>query len=305
MELEFIRWLRDRVSPNPLVVLGPGDDAAIVRVTPGTEQVISTDMLMDGVDFISGQHSWEHIGRKALSVNLSDLAAMAAKPVAAFVSLAIPKSNGLNIARELYEGMFPLAKKYDVVIAGGDTNSWQGPLCINVTVLGEVEIDGALLRSRALPGDDLLVTGSFGGSILGRHFHFEPRVREAIQLAADYEIHAAIDVSDGLSLDVSRMAQESRCGVILDFRTIPIAPAALELSLSQADGRTALDHALSDGEDFELALAVPREEAIRLLREQPLEVPLTRIGRFVPKLGLYGIDHDGHEHILAPKGWEH
>jgi thiamine-monophosphate kinase len=305
MELEFIRWLRDRLTQHQLVVLGPGDDAAILRATPGTEQVVSTDMLMDGVDFISGEHAWERIGRKALAVNLSDLAAMAAKPVAAFVSLALPKNNGFSIARELYEGMFPLAKKYDVAIAGGDTNSWPGPLCISVTVVGEVAIDGALLRSRALPGDDLLVTGSFGGSILGRHFDFEPRVREAIQLAADYEIHAAIDISDGLSLDVSRVAQESRCGVMLDFRSVPIAPDALKLSMNQSDGRTALDHALSDGEDFELALAVPREEAIRLLREQPLDVPLTRIGRFVPKLGLYGIDHDGHEHILAPKGWEH
>jgi thiamine-monophosphate kinase len=269
------------------------------------EQIISTDMLMDGVDFRADEHAWERIGRKALAVNLSDLAAMAAKPVAAFVSLALPKSSNFAQAQALYEGMFPLAKKYHLAIAGGDTNSWPGPLCLNVTVVGETEIDGALLRSRALPGDELLVTGSLGGSILGRHFDFEPRIREAIQLASEYEIHAAIDISDGLSLDVSRIAQESRCGVMIDFRTIPIAPAAWELSKQQNDGRTALDHALSDGEDFELALAVPRDEALRLLRDQPLEVPLTHIGRFLPKLGLYAIDHDGQEHVLAPKGWEH
>lgn len=156
-----------------------------------------------------------------------------------------------------------------------------------------------------MPGDDLLVTGSFGGSILGRHFDFEPRVREAMQLAADYEIHAALDISDGLALDVSRIGQESRCGVIINFGSVPISLAAHELSSQRQDGMTPLDHALGDGEDFELALAMPPEEANRLLRDQPLAVPLTRIGRFVQRLGLFGRDHEGKEHILAPRGWQH
>ena len=305
MELELVRWLRDRLPQNQFVIVGPGDDAAVLRPTPGMETVVSTDMLMDGVDFELETCSLVLAGRKSLAVNLSDLAAMAAKPIAAFISLALPKQTGLVMAQALYEGMIPLAQRYNVALAGGDTNSWNGPLCISVTVLGEVAGDGALLRSGTLPGDDLLVTGSFGGSILGRHFEFEPRVREAVQLAADYEIHAAIDISDGLALDVSRLGQESRCGVVINFAAVPVSAAAHELSSQLANGLTPLDHALGDGEDFELALAVPPEEANRLLRDQPLEVPLTRIGRFVSRLGLFGRDHSGKEHILAPRGWEH
>jgi thiamine-monophosphate kinase len=305
MELELVRWLRDRLPQNKNVLVGPGDDAAVLRPTPGMELVVTTDMLMDGIDFELAQCSPQIVGRKSLAVNLSDLAAMAAKPVAAFISLALPRSTGLTLAQGLYEGMFPLAKQHQLAIAGGDTNSWNGPLCVNVTMFGEVASDGALLRSGALPGDELIVTGSFGGSILGHHFDFEPRVQEALQLAEDYEIHAALDVSDGLALDVSRLGQESRCGVVIDFAAVPVSAAARELTSLRANGMTPLDHALSDGEDFELVLAVPPEEANRLLREQPLAVPLTRIGRCIPRLGLFGRDHTGQEHILAPRGYQH
>lgn len=303
MEQQLIRWLRERLPQNDSVVLGPGDDGAVLRSSPGIETVVTTDMLMEGVDFVLAECDPRLVGRKALAVNLSDLAAMAARPTAAFVSLALPRRQGLELAQGLYEGLIPLAQQYQMAVAGGDTNSWDGPLCMSITAIGEVEAGKALLRRGAQPGDDLLVTGSFGGSILGRHLRFEPRVNEALVLVRSYTIHAAIDVSDGLSLDVYRVCQESGCGAVLELASLPISPAAHELS--RQDGISPLDHALGDGEDFELVLAIPAAEASRLLGDQPLGVPLTRVGRFVEGQGLFGKDSSGQQHPLAVRGYEH
>ena len=143
---------------------------------------------------------------------------------------------------------------------------------ISITALGTVTARGPLLRSGARPGDRILVTGSFGGSILGKHLDFEPRVAEALLLAERYELHAGIDVSDGLSLDLSRLAGESGCGAVVDLLQIPVSEAAHALAAQNADGRTALDHALADGEDFELVLAAPPEAAEAILRDQPLDM---------------------------------
>lgn len=164
---------------------------------------------------------------------------------------------------------------------------------------------GCWLRSGAQPGDEILVTGQFGGSILGRHLEFEPRVSEALALVERYAIRAAIDVSDGLSLDLSRICRESRCGAEIETAAVPIAPAAEQLARQLGDGSTPLDHALGDGEDFELILAAPSAVAKKLLAEQPLETRLTRIGRFTPELGLWQLSADGARSPLAPRGYEH
>jgi thiamine-monophosphate kinase len=236
---------------------------------------------------------------------LSDLAAMAAKPLAGVVALALPRQGALEVAVALYEGMLPLAAKYDLAIAGGDTNSWDGPLAISITLLGAVTARGPLRRDGAKPGDHILVTGSFGGSILGRHLDFEPRVHEALALHARYDLHAGTDVSDGLSLDLSHILQESRCGAVLDSDAVPIAADARRLAERLADGSTPLDHALADGEDFELILAASADEAKRMLDEQPLATPLTDIGEFVAEQGLWQIDRSGVRQPLVPRGWQH
>ena len=305
MEREFIDALRKRLLPHNRLRLGPGDDAALVQLAQSADCVVTTDMLMDGVDFHLGEHDPRKIGRKALAVNLSDLAAMAARPVAAVVSLALPQTGGRRLAEELYEGLLPLAEEFDTAIAGGDTNSWNGPLVISITALGETTSRGALLRGGAKPGDAILVTGSFGGSILGKHFDFTPRVREALLVNERYELHAGIDVSDGLSLDLFRLAEESCCGALLDLAAIPISAAAIELGDSRPGGASALDHALSDGEDFELILAVPSTEAARLLADQPLQVPLSKIGEFIPERGLWRQMPDGSREPMVPQGYEH
>ena len=305
MESAFIDWLRQRVSPHPGVRLGPGDDAALVRVGGG-ECVVTVDLLTDGVDFRLGIDAPRRIGRKALAVNLSDLAAMAARPVAAFPAVALPRNGGAEIARELLSGMLPLADDFQVALAGGDTNSWDGALVLSVTLIGELTEHGPLLRSGARPGDQILVTGEFGGSFLGKQFDFQPRCREAILLKSRYDLHAGIDVSDGLARDLWHVCEESQCGAVVNIDAIPIAPAAHDYARRLADGSTPLEHALRDGEDFELILAVPPGDAERVLAAQPLSgVHLTRIGEFVPERGLWQIGADGTRRELPATGFEH
>jgi thiamine-monophosphate kinase len=305
MESELIAYLRRRIGSHPALRLGIGDDAAVLRMGGAEQCVMTVDMLMDHVDFELTAADPRRVGRKALAVNLSDLAAMAARPLAGVVALALPRAGGMALAVDLYEGLLPLAEEYDLAIAGGDTNSWDGPLVLSVTLLGRLGERGPLLRSGARPGDRILVTGSFGGSILGRHFDFSPRVAEALLLHERYGLQAGIDASDGLSIDLARLAEESGCGAELATAAIPVAEAARRLAQQRGDGSTALDHALSDGEDFELILAVAPEEAARMLADQPLAVPLTEIGRFVAQRGLWQLDAGGRPAPLVPKGYFH
>ncbi len=269
------------------------------------ECAVTIDLLSDGVDFRLSEIDPRRAGRKALAVNLSDLAAMAAKPMAAVVSVCLPRPGGYELAQALVEGMLPLAEQYDVAIAGGDTNSWDAPLVVSVTLLGTVTERGPLRRDGARLGDRILVTGAMGGSILGRHLDFEPRVREALLLNERYRLHAGIDISDGLSLDLSRLAEASGCGAVLHTTGVPVHDDARRLARQRDDGATPLEHALNDGEDFELILAVPPADAGSLLAEQPLDVPLTDIGEFVEEPGLWQIDARGIRHELPPRGWEH
>jgi thiamine-monophosphate kinase len=305
MESEFLRWLMGRLPAHPALLVGPGDDAAVLRWADRAECVVSVDMLTDGVDFELEKVSPRLAGRKALAVNLSDLAAMAARPLAAVVSLVVPRSGGLELAQELYEGLLPLAERYGVALAGGDTNSWEGRLVVSVTVLGAVTPRGPLLRSGAQPGDAIVVTGQFGGSILGHHLDFEPRVSEALLLAERYPLHAGIDVSDGLSLDLSRITAASGCGAVVDVHRVPIAPAARTLAAQRSDGSTPLEHALADGEDFELILALPVEAARELIARQPIACGCTQIGQFIAEPGLWQRDASGERRPLVPRGYEH
>jgi thiamine-monophosphate kinase len=306
MEADFLRWLRDQLPSHPLLKLGIGDDAAILATAGRGDVVVTTDLIAEGVDFNLSVDSPRRIGHKALAINLSDLAAMAAQPLAAVIALNLPRHGGARLAVEIYEGLLPLAERFHVAISGGDTNSWDGPLVVSVTALGEVTADGPLRRDGAQPGDRIVVTGQFGGSILGRHLDLEPRVGEALLLNQRYRLHAGIDCSDGLSLDLWRICQASRCGAIVDLSRVPIAPAAAKLAAQQNDDASALERALSDGEDFELILAVPADSAERMLACQPFEhVMLNDIGEFVTQPGLSQRNQNGEILPLRPVGYEH
>lgn len=305
MENDLLRWFRATLPSHKQLVLGAGDDAAVIHLNEGKQLVATTDMLMDGVDFRIGEHDLSEIGHKAIAVNLSDLAAMAATPVAALVSLALPQSGGEALAKGLYDGILRTAALYGMAIAGGDTNSWDGPLVISITALGEVLPGREWRRSGAQLGDAILVTGIFGGSIVRKHLNFSPRVEEALWLSENVNVHAAIDVSDGLSLDLARLAEASGLGACIDLDRVPVSPLAHMLSAQEVNGATPLDHALADGEDFELILAVKPENAADLISRQPLRVQLTEIGCFIDEPGLWSQSKSGERTPLVPRGWEH
>jgi thiamine-monophosphate kinase len=177
-----------------------------------------------------------------------------------------------------------------------------------VTALGEVTERGPLLRTGGQPGDWLLVTGKLGGSILGHMFDFTPRVREALFLHERYDLSAGMDISDGLALDASRLAEASGCGAVVYTQRVPVSAAAFELS--DRDGATdreaaALRHALSDGQDFELLLAARPQAGEAILRDMPLDCPITHVGELIAERGLWQQRADGRRENLEPIGWTH
>src|SRR5438876_7197091 len=233
-EFAFIDWLRRQTPADARLLIGPGDDCAALRLNPAAPALITSDMLMDGTCFRLAEAGPRLVGRKAMAVNLSDIAAMAGRPVAAVVSVGLPRGErgGLSptwIAQELYAGLREMADAFDTALAGGDTNSWDGPLTISVTIVGEATGRGPVRRNGARPGDWLFVTGPLGGSIRGHHLDFTPRVREALQLHAAVELHAMIDISDGLAADLAHICDESRCGAVLRADRIPVTPDAQAL----------------------------------------------------------------------------
>lgn len=299
-ELAFIDWLRARTPAANRILLGPGDDTAILDAFSDAVCLLTTDMLLDGSCFRLAEAGPRRVGRKAMAVNLSDIAAMAGVPVAAVVSVGLPRRGGRALAEELYIGLREVADRFQTAIVGGDTNSWDGALVISVTVLGEVTPRGAVRRQGAQVGDWIMATGPFGGSILGKHLDFTPRVHEALELHALASLHAMIDVSDGLATDLAKLCKESRCGALLRAEAIPIAEAARTMN----DGRSPLDHALGDGEDFELVFTVAEADGRRLLANQPIKgITLYHIGECLAE-GFW-LEEQGARRPLDPIGYEH
>ena len=306
METDFVDWLLPRLPPHPRLEVPAGDDAAVLRPPAMRRTVITVDMLTEGVDFILGPDCTpRQVGHKALAVNLSDLAAMAARPEAAVVAVGLPRTAGASLAKGLHEGLAALAMEFDVALAGGDTNAWDGPLVISVTAVGSGPPGQAWRRDGARPGDLIVVTGPCGGSLLGRHLRVQPRCRAALEITGRFTVHAAIDISDGLSLDLSRMMVASGTGCLLDLAAVPIHEDAIAMSAQADDDRTPLDHALADGEDFELLLAMPSAEAERLVADPPADLAPTVIGTVIEDPGLFTIDAKGVYRPLAPRGFIH
>ena len=201
--------------------------------------------------------------------------------------------------------MADAAEKYSCPIVGGDITSWNQPLMtVGTALLARPAGVRPIRRNGAKPGDLLFVTGELGGSALGRHLSFTPRINEARQLSAVATIHAMIDLSDGLSTDLGHICRESGVGAEIQSDTIPISDAAKKMAA--ADGAAELVHALNDGEDFELLLAVEPVDAQDLLKQNPLgDVRLTCIGRIVEGSGIVQIAADGSKSPLKPGGYEH
>ncbi|WP_010583642.1 thiamine-phosphate kinase [Schlesneria paludicola] len=328
-EFQLIDWIRSRVTDRPPVSLGIGDDAACLQPTGDRATLVAIDMLMEGTHFTFPPATPRLAGRKALAVNLSDIAAMAGRPTVAFVSVALPKTEGMSFAQEVHEGLLQLANEFDVVVAGGDTNSWTGPLVISVTVMGEPLGPVPVCRQGAKPGDWLFVTGALGGSLpSGRHLTFTPRVHEVRQLASLVEIHAMIDISDGLAADLHHILKASQVGAVLDASEIPLTDAVRnahrrdEVSGAgsvQAQKSFDIENAkvpdfltpaplfrgLSDGEDFELLFSVSPEDGRKLLRDWQCQTAVTKIGEICRGDQCQLKFADGTIQPLPPIGWTH
>jgi thiamine-monophosphate kinase len=298
-ELQFIRWIQQQTKKaSDRVIVGVGDDMAVLRV--GDEQLLmTTDMLLDGVHFDTVRHSWDQIGRKAVACSLSDCAAMGAKPIAATASVALGDAMNMDDAQELFRAMQAIARRYDCPLVGGDTTSWSQPLAIDVCMLAEPALScGPVLRSTARAGDSMYVTGPLGGSLAGRHLSFEPRLGllDKLESLGD-QLHAMMDISDGLALDLFRMCEASGLGAEVEDALLANMVHADALTAAANDNQDALKHALYDGEDFELLLAVEPAAAVGKTIGR-------RIGRFTAS-GLVRILPDGRKTELHVQGYEH
>lgn len=298
-ELDLVRWLSATAVRRSNTERGIGDDMAVLKGL-SSPILVAADMLLDGVHFQSEQHALRDIGRKALACNLSDCAAMAVRPVAACVSLALSPRQSTPAAQEIMAGIIDMGERFGVDIVGGDTNRWPHPLVIDVSIVAE-SFPGVrpVLRNGARPGDSLYVTGTLGGSLLGKHLTFEPRVREAERLAKTLgdRLHAMMDISDGLSLDLWRLCESSGVGAELRWSGLQSVVSESAMAMSQRDGRTPLDHVLNDGEDFELLFACEGDAMASA-------VDVWKIGE-VTESGLDVVDEHGRREPLVPRGWVH
>ncbi len=304
-ERDFIRSLGQQFPVLAPVRTGIGDDGAVISTDGHNDLVVVTDMLLDGVHFDLHTHSPAAAGRKAVAVNLSDLAAMGCRPTAAFVSIAVPR--GMNDAatflQELYEGIGQILSEYSTTLAGGDTNSWNGPFAINVCLTGSPFQQRSVLRSAARAHQGLYVTGALGGSFpSGRHLTFRPRLAESEWLMAHLPPQAMMDLSDGLSIDAHRLAESSGVGIEIYEEAVPVHND-VPVQISRAERFRA---AISDGEDFELLVVLSDEQSMQLKSgaiEPPF--PLIEIGRTTEADGLWLMDSSGQRRPLKATGWEH
>lgn len=300
-ERDFLRNLQQQFPPRPPVLHGIGDDGSIVDTSGHDREVVVADMLLDGVHFDGRITPPNLIGRKALAVNISDLAAMGCRPTAAYICLAIPRGTADRFLAGVYDGLQLLADEFDCHIAGGDTNSWDGPFVISVTVTGIPFGDHIPLRSQAQDGDFVCVTGPLGGSLPSdRHLTFVPRLAESRSLLQQTAVNAMMDISDGLSLDLSRLAEASGVGAVLEAEQIPIH---VDVDAALTD-RQRLQHALHDGEDFELLVTLP-EDPRQWSRSVPLDVPLFPIGRITSAREGVWLQTAAEIQPLRPDGWQH
>lgn len=275
----------------------PGHDCAVLSL-PSPSVVVTTDVLVDGVHFELHECGAEAAAAKSLLVNLSDLAAAAAQPIAFEVGVVLPSDRADDLLLRLARGLADVAARYGCPCAGGDTNVADGPLTLAVTALGAVGPGGPITRAGARVGDVLSVTGALGGSLHGRHLSFVPRLAEARVLAQHGVAHAMMDLSDGVSRDLPRLCRASGVGARVEAQRIPVHDDAPQ-------GDAGLRAALDDGEDFELLVAhAPLDDAQRAALGEA-GVNLHEIGRVTDAAdGVVLRTRDG-DRPLRARGFDH
>ena len=297
-ELELIEYIRSLAAGQqpPWLQVGIGDDAAVLALPSGDRVALTTDALVEGVHFAPGTAP-EAVGRKAVARCLSDLAAMASRPLCTVASVFFGSGHDAGYQRQLGRALWEASLEFSAPLVGGDVSGGQGPLSITVTAVGLPGPRGFLTRAGARPGDALCVTGSLGGSLRGRHLTFAPRVAEALDLAARFEVRAMIDISDGLSTDALHIARASGAGVILQAEAIPVS--------GDAGAEQSVRHALDDGEDYELIFCVPEADARTAVRTGTLGTRICIIGTVTAEKESFVVWPDGTREPLRGGGWEH
>lgn len=342
-ELEIISNIRRRARKGSGIIVGIGDDAAVLNVSPECELLACCDLSVEDVHFKTDWSPPHLIGHKAIAVNISDIAAMGGIPKYAMISIAV-KGRTDEYIDALFEGLNALADRFGVSIVGGDTSASPGPLFIDVSLLGEVAKGRAVLRSGAKPGDLIFVTGSLGSSALGlnllqlghrlsgstvdqpssssdnsaqfdpiqsarerailRHLAPEPRAEFGRLLGQSGLATSMIDISDGLTTDLSHILEESRCGAVLQAESIPVSDSLLILA-SEMQIDDPLNVALNSGEEYEL-LFTAREACTAGIQEIAARANLriSKIGRILNEPEML-LDLSGALSILTPCGYQH
>jgi thiamine-monophosphate kinase len=305
-EKSLIAAMRRSAGSGRRIVLGIGDDTAIVRIPAGHEALVTTDFSLEGVHFRRQWHPPQSAGHRCLARGLSDIAAMGGTPVACFLSLALPPGTSARWVKAFTNGLLALAQKYGVVLAGGDTAQSPGGILADIVVLGSAPKGFAIRRSGARPGDLLYVSGTLGRSAAtlkelfthprtrlqtrrhAAHFFPQPRLAQGYLLAKKHLASAMIDVSDGLSTDLHHICEESKVGAVVEAQAIP-------------RGHVPLDWALHGGDDYELLFAAPPECRVP---KSIAGVPVTRIGRIVAGRNVVVLEGK-RKVLLEPRGWQH
>jgi thiamine-monophosphate kinase len=317
-ERALIERISARLTSPPWVVIGPGDDAAVIEPERGTLDVLTTDALVEGIHFDRRFCPTDAVGHKALAVNLSDLAAMGASPRAALLSLILPDTLPMSDVDRLMDGLLALAARHKVALVGGNITKSPGPLMVDVAAIGAVRRRRVLSRAGARPGDEVYVTGSIGAGAAGlaafraneelpsaqaRYLRPEPRVRAGVLLGRNRAASAAIDLSDGLAEGIRQVANASGVGMLIDAATLPIDEETRRWYARR--GADVVDASLAGGDDYELLFTVRpvQRGRFRAVRRLLGDLPITKIGVVTKDKALVLKTPDGEREL--PLGFAH
>lgn len=267
-EFGLIKRFQKRIRTDASVIKGSGDDCAVLKLDKNNYQLFTTDMIVEGVDFKKNENL-ALVGRKALAISISDIAACGGIPRQAVVALGLPRNMQVDQIDRLAKGIFDIAREFRINIVGGDISA-ADKLIISVSLLGNVEKNKLCLRQGAKKGDLIMVTGELGGSIKGKHLKFTPRIKESRFLVDNFKINAMIDVSDGLLQDLGHILEQSSVGAVIYESLIPLSKAA-----------RGFDDALCSGEEFELLFTASRDQANKIIKSHKYRFKV--IGEIMPE----------------------